>query len=397
MLVRLLTQSLKIISIVALTAIIVAGSVSFFNYWTDRERPENIGRPVTFTITEEDDGGSVAGKLTDAGLIDYGWFFDMRFRFAGVDFQPGTYTLRHGMSASDIIEAVSVPTDDDPEATITPPGEALQITFIEGERIEQYAQTLVDAGWEGDPQEFIDAAYNPVSTDQWDVLDSLPEGASLEGFLFPNTYDIPSNATPQTVIEYLLNGFDAQFTDEMRQQTSRSEMSIYEVVTLASIVEKEARAEQERVTISGLYSNRLDQGIALQADPTIQYVVGTPDDWWPQLDTELIEQAFDSPYNTYNEDLTPALPVGPIANPGLRAIQAVLNPEEHAFLFMQAKNDEAGTHAFTDNLAEHEENICTYNPDAEICAGGASGDPGTIIAVAVPADRRSLAIGQGQR
>ena len=392
MLVRVLTQSLKIISIVALTALVLAGSVSFFSYWTDRERAENIGRPVTITIGEEDDGPALADMLADAELIRYGFLFETRFRFSGDALRPGTYTLRHGMSASDIIEAVSVPSEDDPEATLAAPGQALQITFIEGERIEQYAQTLADAGWEGDPQGFIDAAYNPANTDRWSFLSNLPDGASLEGFLFPNTYDIPSNASPETVIEYLLTGFDAQFSDDMRQQASSSGMSIYEVVTLASIVEREARAEQERVTIAGLYTNRLDQGIALQADPTIQYVVGTSANWWPDLNTELLEQAFDSPYNTYNVELTPGLPAGPIANPGLRAIQAVLTPEEHDFLYMQARNDAEGTHAFTDNLAEHEQNICEFNPTAEICNGGVHRDPETLVVVGVP-DWRSLMAG----
>lgn len=393
MLVRVLTQSLKIISIVALTALAIAGSISFFNYWNDRERSGDIGRPVTITISEDDDGAALAEMLTEAELIRYGFLFETRFRFSGDDLRPGTYTLRHGMSASDIIEAVSVPSDDDQDATVTAPGEALQITFIEGQRIEQYAQTLVDAGWEGDSQEFINAAYNPANPGQWSFLSSLPAGASLEGFLFPNTYDIPSNASPQTVIDYLLNGFDAQFTGEMRDQTSGSGQSIYEVVTLASIVEREAQAEQERVTIAGLYTNRLDQGLPLQADPTVQYVVGTlENEWWPQLDTQLLEEGFDSPYNTYNEDLTPELPAGPIANPGLRAIQAVLSPEEHGFLFMQARNDGTGTHAFTDNLAEHEQNICTFNPTAEICGGGWNDDPDFAVVVAIP-DRRLVEIG----
>ncbi len=370
MLVRILTQSLKIISILGLSLLVVVGSVSFFDYWTDRQRPEEIGRPVTITIAEDDDGSTVAEKLTDAELINSGLYFETRFRFSADELQPGTYTLRHGMSVSEIIEAVSVPAEDDPDATITAPGEAIEVTFIEGQRIEQHAQALVDAGWEGDPQSFIDAAYSPADPGRWDFLNDLPEGASLEGFLFPDTYNFPSNDSAQNIIDRMLSTFDGRFDESMRQAASDQGLSVYDVVTMASIVEREAAVEEERVTIAGLYLNRLDQGIALQADPTIQYGVGTEADWWPQLNTELIEQGFDHPYNTYNEDLNPGLPPGPIANPGLRALQAVLQPEQHEYLFMQAKDD--GTHAFATTLEEHEQNICTFNPDAEICGGGAS-------------------------
>ncbi len=388
MLVRLLTQSLKIISILTLSTLVVVGSVTFFNYWTDRSRAEEIGRPVTITIVEEDDGSTVASKLTDAELINSGFYFETRFRFSADALQPGTYTLRHGMSVSEIIEAVSVPAADEPDATIEAPGDALSVTFIEGERIEQYAETLAEAGWEGDPQDFIDAAYSPANPGQWDFLADLPEGGSLEGFLFPDTYDIPSNDTAQNIIDRMLNNFDVQFDDSMRQSASDQGRNVFEVVTMASIVEREAAAEEERVTIAGLYLNRLDQGMILQADPTQQYAVGTADDWWPELGQDLIDQAFNEPYSTYNSDVNPALPPGPIANPGLRAMQAVLQPEEHEFIFMQAKGDDTGTHAFSTTLEEHEQNICTYNPTAESCTGGSTGNDLASISVLPAADRR---------
>ncbi|MEJ7900201.1 MAG: endolytic transglycosylase MltG [Thermomicrobiales bacterium] len=388
MLVRVVTQSLKIISIVGLALLVVVGSVSFFDYWTDRERPEEIGRPVTITIVEDDDGSTLASKLSDAELINSGLYFETRFRFSTDDLQPGTYTLRHGMSVSEIIDAVSVPGEDEPDATITAPGEAIRVTFIEGQRIEQHAQTLVEAGWEGDPQAFIDAAYNPANAGLWGFLAELPEGGSLEGFLFPDTYDIPSNDSAQNVLDRMLNNFDNQFDDSMRQAASEQGLSEFEVVTMASIVEREAAAEEERVTIAGLYLNRFNQGMALQADPTVQYAVGTAEDWWPQLNTELIEQGFDNPYNTYNEDLAPGLPPGPIANPGLRALQAVLQPEQHEYIFMVARNDDTGTHAFATTLEEHEVNICTFDPEADLCTGGALGNGLASMPVDDLANRR---------
>jgi len=366
LLVRAITQSLKIVSIVAIALIVVTGSVGFFSWYSDREQADNIGRPVTLTITEDDDGGSVAKKLTEADLVKYGIYFETRYRFSGDELRPGTYILRHGMSVSEIIDAITVPSTSSVEGTAEAPAQAVKVTFIEGQRIEEFAQTLVDAGWQGDPKAFIDAARHPTHPEQWDFMKGAPSGASYEGFLFPNTYDIPADADPQDVIDLLLSEFDSQYSDEMRKKTEDSGMTIYQVVTLGSIVEREAAVEGERTIIAGLYLNRLNQGMPLQADPTVQYVVGTSSDWWPKLNTQLLNQAKGNPYNTYDDNVT-GLPPGPIANPGLRSIQAVLSPDKNDYLYMQAKGDGSNTHAFATTLKEHEANICKYDPEAELC------------------------------
>ena len=373
MLVRFLTQSLKIVSVVLLTVLVVAGSVGFFNYWTDRQRDVEIGRPVTITITEEDDGPSVADKLTDADLIQYGFYFEGRYRLSGTDLRPGTYTLRHGMSVADILNTITEPDEDeaDPNATIEQPGAEITVTFIEGQRIEQFAEALVNAGWEGDPAEFIDLAYNPVGVERFDVLNSLPDGASLEGFLFPDTYIIASNESAQEIIDRMLYQFDARFDDSMRDAAEQENLTVYEVVTLASIVEREAADEGERVIIAGMYLNRLEADMPLQADPTVQYALGTEGDWWPKLDAAAMEQANSTslPYSTYNPDVT-GLPPGPIANPGIRALQAVLQPDDNDYLYMYANNDGSNTHVFAVTYEEHQANVCRISPEAEDCTGG---------------------------
>jgi UPF0755 protein len=364
-------------SVLLLTVLAIAGSVGFFNYWNDRERDEEIGRPVTITITEEDDGPSVADKLSDAELIQYGFYFEGRYRLAGTDLRPGTYTLRHGMSVADIINTITEPDaeeESDPNATIAEPGQAITVTFIEGERIEQYAQRLVEAGWEGDPADFIALAYNPMGTENFSVLDSLPDGASLEGFLFPETYEFASNVSAQDVINRLVSQFDAEFDDSMREAADDADLSVFEVVTLASIVEREAAAEGERVTIAGLYLNRLSADMRLDADPTVQYALGTEDEWWPVLTGTLLEEGRYLPYSTYNPDET-GLPPGPIANPGLRALQSVLQPEVHSYLYMYATDDGSGTHVFAETLEEHQANICQISPEAPECGGASNDDP----------------------
>lgn len=391
--VRALTQTLKIISVLIVSGLVVVGSVAFFDYWTDRERSEAIGRPVTIEVSAEDDGSTLSDKLTDAGLVRSGLYFETRYRFSGAELQPGSYMLRNGMSVNEIIDAITVPDEGEEvagEAAAVEgaaPAESIEATFIEGQRIEEYATTLVDAGWTGDPQAFIDLANAPGDAELWPFLADLPEGAGLQGFLFPDTYTFAANAPPQDVIDLMLGNFDAQFNPEMRQQAEASGMSIFEVVTMASIVEREAVVPEERSTIAAVYLNRLEQGMQLQADPTKQFAVGTEADWWPDLNGELIAQATNSPYDTY---IIEGLPPGPIANPGLRAIQGVLQPDDVDYLYMVATNDGSDTHAFTNSLDEHEDNICTYDPDAELCGDARREGRGVAVVDVQFAERRAV-------
>ena len=138
----------------------------------------------------------------------------------------------------------------------------------------------------------------------------------------------------------MLTNFGNKYTPEMRQRTQQMGLTIQDVVTLASLVEREAQIPEERPTIADVYLSRWEQGWRLDADPTVQYVLGTPDDWWPKLSGE--DLFYDSPYNTYQKD---GLPPGPIANPGFASIQAVLFPDDTPYMYFVAKG-ESGEHAF---------------------------------------------------
>lgn len=285
------------------------------------------------------------------------------------------------MSVADILDTITEPDDEeeaDPNATVAEPGAEISVTFIEGQRIEQFAEALVNAGWEGDPAEFIELAYNPVGVERFDVLDSLPDGASLEGFLFPDTYTMASNEPPQQVIDRLLYRFDEQFNDSMRQAANDADMTVFEVVTLASIVEREAADEGERVVIAGMYLNRLAADMRLDADPTVQYALGTEDDWWPTLTGAMIEEGRYLPYSTYNTETT-GLPPGPIANPGIRSMQAVLQPDDNDYLYMYANNDDTGTHVFAVTYEEHQANVCRISPESPDCGGGWYDAPVAVV------------------
>jgi UPF0755 protein len=148
----------------------------------------------------------------------------------------------------------------------------------------------------------------------------------------------------------MLANFASRFTAEMRLEAIAQGRTIYEIVVLASIVEREAVLAPERSTIASVYLNRLAGGIKLDADPTVQYALGTPGDWWPQITADDYT-AVDSPWNTYLYD---GLPPGPIANPGLGAIQAVLAPEDTQYLFfMRDCDSDDGSHLFSVSQEEH--------------------------------------------
>ena len=368
--IRVLTQSLKIGAILLLGVTMVAGSAAFFNYWTDHTRSAEIGRPVTIEITQDDDTSSVAGKLTKAKLVKYGFYFEARMRLDSGELRPGTYTILKGESVSDIIKRITVPSSSsaaDTGKAATAPA-AINVTFVEGQRFEQYGEELEKAGLPNGREAFAKAVANPANRKGFDFLSGLPADASLQGFLFPDTYRFGSDATADQIVVQMLTNFDNRFTPEMRAQQKASGLSMLQVMTVASIVEREAVVPEERPIIAKVYLNRVDQGMILNADPTLQYSIGTEADWWPKVtDASMVS---DSPYNTYK---FPGLPPGPIANPGLASIQAVLQPADVSYLYFVAKDDGSNTHVFADTNDEQNQNRCTYLKDCTDSSSGASG------------------------
>jgi UPF0755 protein len=362
-LVRILTQSLKIITIIVVAVVAVAGAVWFFDYWRDRD-PSEVGRPVVLEITQEDDSGSVAEKLQDGEMIRFPLYFETRMRFEDVDLRPGIYTLRKGMSVPEIIETITVEAvatgNESPEAG----GDAqvIEVTLIEGQRAEQFGEAIEAAGYPNGYQVFMDALANPNVRQGWDFLEDVPADASLEGFLFPDTYTFTTDYTGEDMVSLMLENFDATVSEQTRESFADQGLSIYEAITVASIVEREAAVAEERPTIAAVYLNRLnqDEPMLLNADPTVQYAVGGPGNWWPApLTNEQLE--VDSPYNTY---LHEGLPPGPIANPGIASIQAVGQPADVDYLFFFALQDGSGEHVFATTYEEHQANVCEISPEA---------------------------------
>lgn len=300
--------------------------------------------PVTFVVRPGETAGEIAARLKELGLISDAELFRRYVQYHGLDagIEAGEFTLRQTMTIPEIAMALQKGRQHEQVVTIQ-----------EGLRLEQVAlavasQTnisqdeftaLVTTGWHN-------AGFS------FDFLTSLPPTATLEGFLFPETYRLPEAATATDLVERMLSTFDTRVTLDMRAAAASRGLDIYELVTLASIVEREAVLDEERPLIAGVYHNRLADGWLLGACPTVQYALGTPENWWPQFTLESTQ--IESPYNTYRN---PGLPPGPICSPGLASIRAAAYPSEtdyYFFLVDCTKND--GSHLFAVTQEEHNRN-----------------------------------------
>jgi UPF0755 protein len=286
--------------------------------------------PVNFTVEPGETGRDVADRLYQLGLVKDSRLFRSYVSEEGLTIEMGEYLLNQTMSPRQIAAALQH-------------GYAGEIvlTIPEGRRLEEIADLAAGIGV--DRAEFI-ALATTLGEFEHGFLQDRPVGATLEGYLFPDTYRLPENVGARELIERLLTNFEA------RVAYSNAARSLYDVVVLASIVEREAVLAGERPTIASVYLNRLDNGIKLDADPTIQYALGQPGDWWPQITVDHYSSV-DSPWNTY---LYVGLPPSPIANPGAASIQAVLAPADTNYIFFMRDCDaNDGSHFFAVSSDEH--------------------------------------------
>jgi UPF0755 protein len=289
-------------------------------------------------------GREVADRLYEQGLILDPRLFRYYLIEEGLTIEAGEYTVSQTMSPYEIADVMQFGRANE-----------LILTLPEGRRIEEVADLAAGVGI--DRAQFVSLASSPLTMtqtgDDFDFLVDLPADATLEGYLFPDTYHLPKDADALDLVSRMLSTFDARVTQDMRAEAAAQGLSLHDVIILASIVEREAVLAEERATIASVYRNRLANGIKLDADPTVQYPLGQPGDWWPQITLDHY-LSVDSPWNTY---LYPGLPPSPIANPGLDSIKAALNPEETSFLFfMRDCNADDGSHLFALTDEEHLEN-----------------------------------------
>jgi UPF0755 protein len=296
--------------------------------------------PQSLLVVPGDHVGSVGAKLHDAGLVAHPLLFRafVYLRGDGSRLRAGEYSFDGPLSLADVVDMMVR-------------GEVVRrdVTFPEGKTIDEMAAA---AGVHGlDSATFLGAAKEPRL-----VADMDKDAVDLEGYLFPDTYDVPKTGDAAGESRRLVARMVGRFRDVMAPDLARIAsrgLTVREVVTLASLVERETARPEERPRIAAVFLNRLKVGMPLQTDPTVIYALrkaGTYDGNIHKKDLSL-----DSPYNTYRHA---GLPPGPIASPGRDSLEAVLAPADVKDLYFVSRND--GTHEFSETLAQHEKAVDRY-------------------------------------
>jgi len=356
-----LWRVLRPVVVAICVAALVMGIVSMAWHYIDRHyvAPMEPGNqtPITFEVTGGSSLTRVANNLEAAGLVRNRSVFKYYADFMGFGqkIQAGTYTLNRSMTMSEIAEQL---TRGDGIPLVR------TITVIEGWTVENIAAYLAREGAISDEAAFLElcrsgqqfSAYYYIA----DVLSS-PGAQSrryaLEGYLSPNTYEVYTAASPEEIIRKLLSQTEAVFKDAWHERADELGMTMDQVITLASMIEKEGK-QGDFARVSAVFHNRLNSGMTLGSDVTVKYATGTN-----RMSLTNSDLAVNSPYNTYQHT---GLPVGPICNPSAAAIEAALYPDAdfvaQRYLYFCSKDPDTGELYFSRTLEEHEAAVRIYAP-----------------------------------
>lgn len=302
------------------------------------------GEEVEIWIPNDSSAKEVAEILEKNELIRFKRAFVKRLQESEYKgkLQAGTFTLRKGMNT---LEMMKVMSQVDDSAVVVK-----QLLIPEGYSVDLIATKCEEEGI-CKKSEFINAVKS-ITADDFEYLADVPSGVpvryKLEGYLFPATYDITKDTKAIDLVHMMLNAFNAYYTAEMKSQALERGYNSYEILTIASMIEREARIDSERAKISSVIYNRLENDMLLQIDSTTLYPLTNGMYDIPNISTN--DLSLDSPYNTY---VTAGLPIGPICNPGLACINAAISPEETSYLYYHIIDEEKGEHIFTETFEEH--------------------------------------------
>ncbi len=304
--------------------------------------------PLRFTVNPGDTPRLIAQNLVAQNLItDSSLFVDyVRLNDYDTKLQAGTYFLNRAQSLAQIAVALT-----DSRSSQFP------FRILEGWRLEEVAAAIDDNPYFGFKGADFLAVVGPGAPPDptFAAQVGLPSSASLEGFLFPDTYELPAAVTPTMLRDILTQSFLDHIGAQLPADATAEGYSMFQIVTLASIVQREAVHADEQPMIASVYHNRLVAGMLLEADPTVQYAIGFRDGtWWPQITADDYHNVI-SPYNTY---LNGGFPPGPIDNPGLVAIQAAVHPAVSNYYYFRADCRTDGYHDFAQTYEEHVANGC---------------------------------------
>lgn len=298
-----------------------------------------------FTVEQGATASEVARQLLELGILDDPGLLVNYLRYRGLDrgIEAGTYQLSGDLTLIELGRALQ-----------SAEAEESLFTVPEGWRREQIARALEERGMAISAEDFLQASSARPSSYSFSA--DLPEAGGLEGFLFPDSYRLDSGTQAFDLVLEMLDNFETRVTPSLRMGFEQRGLSLYQAVTLASIVEREAVVPDERPLIASVFLNRLALDMRLDADPTVQYALGQqPDGSWWKLGLTTSDLELDSPYNTYRYG---GLPPTPISNPGLASLQAVAEPAESVFLYFRAECDGSGKHQFAVTFEEHVGNAC---------------------------------------
>lgn len=278
---------------------------------------------------------AIGDRLAGSGVVQHAMLFRIAARLSGSErkLQAGEYRFADAATPAAIVDRLAR-------------GDVYTraVTFREGLTMWEMADVFATSGL-GTRDEFLAEARDVSRISAID-----PDASSLEGYLFPDTYQLPRAVGAKGTVDAMVAGFLRAFDKDLRAAAAARGLSPREVVTIASLVEKETAAPAERAIVSAVYQNRLRIRMGLQCDPTVIYALQLAGRWNGNLTRDNLK--FDSPYNTYRYA---GLPPGPIAAPGRASLEAVVSPATVPYLYFVSRND--GTHAFATTLAEHNRNV----------------------------------------
>lgn len=332
----------KIIKFSVLSGLIIL-LFAFVYYKSSINKPIAAGEvEAKIFIVEKGEGVNIISqKLEDAGLIKSRTFFRIYAVRSNrqTDLKAGKYLLSQSMS---IIEIVDVLTNGNVL------NEEKSIKIIEGWNNKDIAEYFNENGLDGN--KFLEIVKN-VKDEKYSFLNDIPKGYDMEGFLFPDTYRIFINSNEDEVVNKMLDNFNVKLTEKMRTDIKAQGKTVYEIVIMASVIQKEVRGEDDMKLVSGVFWNRIKNNKPLESCATLAYILGVNKKQYTLEDTKI-----DSAYNTYQNQ---GLPPGPISNPGIKAIEAAIYPTDSDYFYFLSSFEDGET-IFSKTYDEHLRNKAKY-------------------------------------
>lgn len=319
-----------LIIVISLIVILILGSFAYLMM------PISSGdRTFEVRVEKTDSKGDVMAKLKKLGAVKIPFIASIYFNIAAGDLTPGTYEFQTTGSVKSMFDSIA-------DGNVSE-GSDIKVTIPEGYTVNQIADALLKKEVISSKEEFLNEINNGDFS-SYKFVNAIPKDrkVKLEGYLYPDTYEFKKDISNKEIISKMLDGFKENAYYMVKQGAEELAISEDDIVKMASVVEKEARSDEERPIIAGVFYNRINNDMKLQSCATVLYALGKHKDKLYNKDLEV-----DSPYNTYKNA---GLPIGPIASPGIKSIRAAANPAKHDYIYFVLQNN--GKHFFTKDYNE---------------------------------------------